>query len=96
MLIIAIGAIALGIVIAWLTRMFLDRVARFPIKVFLSLVSVFTGAATTQLGALFNRTSDSSLDQIVAGIYSIGLFCGFITYPLFQRYEALVRPRNRR
>jgi hypothetical protein len=95
MLPVGIGAASLGIVVAWLTRIFLDRVSKFPLKVFLSLVSVLTGAASTQVGSIFSQSSDCVGGEIIAGIYFIGLLFGFITYPLLMRYEDLVRPRRR-
>ena len=94
MLPIWIGAISLGVVIAWLTRIFLDRVIKLPLKVFLSLVSVFTGAASTQLGPVLHLSTDCTFDSLVMAFYFIGLLCGFVTYPLLLRFESYVKPRK--
>ena len=91
MLPIWIGAISLGIVIAWLTRIFLDRVTKLPLKVFLSLVSVFTGAASTQVAPVFHISSDCTFDSLVMAFYFIGLLCGFITYRLLLKFESYIK-----
>jgi hypothetical protein len=71
----AVGAVALGIFLGYLTWYFVVRFKEYSASALASVVGVFAGGTVVAfLGAQSISTSD------VLGWYAIGLFLGFVVY----------------
>lgn len=81
------GSFALGLVIAWLLRTYLDRTEKLEFKALVGSASILLGGAT--LAFLRAFTPDTALPQEFLA-YPIGLFVGVVIYPLVSMIDNVV------